>query len=113
MLKAYQRDNPMKRRSASKRSRKTAQSVDPKRSSPAAVKRASIFRNGRDQAVRLPQKLRLAENVTEVHIDKQGDNLLLSRVRPDWPAFFALDVSVPKDFLDHRDDAPPEARDPL
>ena len=43
----------------------------------AALRRASIFRNGANQAVRLPQELRFPEQVTEVRIRKQGDNLVL------------------------------------
>lgn len=67
-----------------------------------AVKRASIFRNGRNQAVRLPQEFRFPKNVKEVCIRKQGDGLLLSPVRPDWASFFAIEVDVPDDFLTDR-----------
>ena len=74
------------------------------------AKRASIFRNGSNQAVRLPQELRFADDVKEVRIRKQGDSLLLSPVRPDWISFFGLDIEVPEDFLVDRDDAPPQSR---
>jgi antitoxin VapB len=79
----------------------------------AASKRASIFRNGSNQAVRLPQELKFPENVKEVRIRKQGDGLLLSPVRPNWSSFFEMDVSVPDDFLSDREDSPPQSRDPL
>lgn len=78
-----------------------------------AVRGAAIFRNGRNQAVRLPQELRFADDVKEVRIRRQGDRLLLSPIRPDWASLFAPDVSVPEDFLADRVDSPPQSRDPL
>ena len=81
--------------------------------STAALRRASIFRNGANQAVRLPQELRFPEEVKEVQIRKQGDSLVLSPIRPDWASFFALKVTVPEDFLADRGDSPPQEREPL
>lgn len=78
-----------------------------------AAKRASIFRNGSNQAVRLPQELRFADDVKEVRIRKQGDALVISPVKPDWNSFFAIDVDVPDDFLTFRGDAPPQRRTSL
>ncbi|MGC1687205.1 MAG: type II toxin-antitoxin system VapB family antitoxin [Candidatus Acidiferrales bacterium] len=77
------------------------------------AKRASIFRNGTNQAVRLPQELRFPAEVKEVRIRKQGDGLLLSPIKPNWASFFAINVDVPDDFLENRDDSPPQSRDPL
>jgi len=85
----------------------------PKSIAAPATKRASIFRNGSNQAVRLPQGLSFPENVKEVRIRKQGDALLLSPVRPDWSSFFALQMEVPEDFLVERRDLPPQSREPL
>lgn len=79
----------------------------------AYTKRASIFRNGSNQAVRLPQELRFADDVKEVRIRRQGDSLLISPVRPDWASFFDLDADVPEDFLSNRNDTPPQSRTPL
>jgi antitoxin VapB len=76
-------------------------------------KRASIFRNGANQAVRLPQELRFPEGVKEVQIRKQGDSLLISPVRADWASFFSLSTEVPDDFLVERDDLPPQSRESL
>ena len=76
-------------------------------------RRASLFRNGANQAVRLPQELRFPEEVKEVRIRKQGDSLLISPVRPDWVSFFAREVDVPDDFLEQRDDSPPQEREAL
>lgn len=85
----------------------------PKSVAAPATKRASIFRNGSNQAVRLPQELRFPENVKEVRIRKQGDALLLSPVRSDWSSFFALQIAVPDDFLADRRDLPAQSREPL
>jgi antitoxin VapB len=76
----------------------------------AVSKRASIFRNGANQAVRLPQELRFPADVKEVRIRKQGDGLLISPVKPNWSSFFAMQVDVPDDFLENRDDSPPQSR---
>ena len=78
-----------------------------------AGRRAAIFRNGRNQAVRLPQELKFPDKVKEVQVRKQGDSILLSPVKPDWPSFFSLDVQVPDDFLTQRNDSPPQERDSL
>lgn len=96
-----------------KRGKTTKQSAVPKSMAAVASKRASIFRNGSNQAVRLPQELKFPENVKEVRVRKQGDGLLLSPVKPDWSSFFALEVDVPDDFLADRHDLPPQPRDPL
>jgi|SRR5580692_4390368 antitoxin VapB len=81
--------------------------------SSAVSRKASIFRNGANQAVRLPQELRFPADVKEVRIRKQGDGLLISPVKPDWSSFFAMQVDVPDDFLENRDDSLPQSREPL
>jgi antitoxin VapB len=78
-----------------------------------APRRAAIFRNGRNQAVRLPQDLKFPDKVKEVQVRKQGDSILLSPVKPDWASFFALPHQLPEDFLTVRNDSPPQERDPL
>jgi antitoxin VapB len=77
------------------------------------ARRASIFRNGANQAVRLPQELRFPAGVKEVRIRKQGDGLFITPVKPNWASFFALRVDAPDDFLENRHDSPPQSRDPL
>jgi antitoxin VapB len=79
----------------------------------AVSKRASIFRNGANQAVRLPQELRFPADVKEVRIHRQGDGLFITPVKPNWASFFALQVDAPEDFLEHRFDSPSQSRDPL
>ena len=98
--KAKRKDNRPKRTAA-------------KSMSVVASRRASIFRNGANQAVRLPQELRFPEEVKEVRVRRQGDSLVLSPIRPDWASFFALEVDVPDDFLADREDPPPQEREPL
>ena len=77
------------------------------------ARRASIFRNGRNQAVRLPQDLKFPDKVKEVQVRKEGDSILLSPVKPDWASFFSLDVQVPDDFLAQRSDSQPQERERL
>lgn len=75
--------------------------------------RASIFQNGANQAVRLPQEMRFPTDVKEAKIRKQGDGLLITPVKPNWASFFALQIDVPDDFLENRSDSHPQSRDPL
>jgi antitoxin VapB len=74
--------------------------------------RASIVRKGAAQSVRLPQELHFPANIKEVWIRKQGGGLFISPVRPSWSSFFAIQVDVPDDFLESRDDSLPQSRDP-
>jgi antitoxin VapB len=87
----------------------TSKAKEPNRR-PDAARRAAIFRNGSNQAVRLPQELRFPLEVREVDIRKYGEDLILSPVRPDWASFFALTITVPEDFLLDREDEPPQER---
>jgi antitoxin VapB len=92
---------------------KSKPAAQAEKTSGAAVKHAAIFRNGSNQAVRLPQDFRFPDTMKEVRIRKQGDGLLLSPVRPNWASFFALEVTVPDEFMADRNDDPPQSRDPL
>src|SRR5256885_1857847 len=98
-----------RKRSASASSHKTAAS--PAR--PAAPRRAAIFRNGRNQAVRLPQDLAFPQEVKEVQVSRRGDAIVLSPVRRDWASFFELDTADSKDFPAPRGDSPPQSPEPL
>ncbi|SRR5579885_2590938 len=102
----------MKPPSKPKRRKESKAKTAARRMSTSASRRAAIFLNGRNQAVRLPQELRFPEDVKEVRIRKQGDNLVLSPLKPDWVSFFALEAEVPEDFLERRD-SPPQQREPL
>lgn len=73
---------------------------------------ARIFRNGRNQAVRIPVELSLdAEAVT---IERQGDALILRPVPAGgWDRFFDdTSLVLPPDF-DTGEDTPPQERSPL
>lgn len=60
----------------------------------------SIFRNGRNQAVRLPKDFEF-EGVTELEARKEGDTLVLRPVRPTWSSFWQEPLADP-DFLTER-----------
>ena len=62
--------------------------------------RASIFKNGRNQAVRLPREMEL-KDVTEVEIRREGDSIVLTPVRKNWTSFSDVDAAD-EDFLTQR-----------
>lgn len=78
-----------------------------------AIRTASLFRNGANQAVRLPQDLRFPDDVRVVEIRRVGKKLLLSAASPGWSEFFADPTPVGEDFLLDRDDPPPQRRSRL
>jgi antitoxin VapB len=102
----------MKRVRHGKRKSVTSRSAA-KSMSGAVARRVSLFRNGANQAVRLPQDMRFPTEVKEVRIRKQGDGLLITPVKPNWTSFFALPTEVPDDFLENRSDSFPQSREPL
>lgn len=73
---------------------------------------AKVFRNGRNQAVRIP--VHLSFDTDTVTIEKQGDALILRpRYEAGWDRFFAdQSLVLPADFDTGEDSAPPE-RSPL
>jgi len=103
----------MKKPRTAKHRRMVPKPPQAKSMSASVARRASIFRNGANQAVRLPQELRFSDEVKEVRIRKQGDALLISPIKPNWATFFALATEVPEDFLGDRDGSAPQSRDPL
>jgi antitoxin VapB len=103
----------VKRTTPPKKSRSKRTAAVAKRAPSMPVRRASIFRNGSNQAVRLPQDLRFPSEVKEVRIRRQGDGLLITPMRPDWASFFAINIDLPDDFLEGRKDDPPQTREPL
>src|ERR1700722_17199144 len=113
MLSRWECSGGYMRPKKAKRGKTVPQQASTKSMSTSVFRRASIFRNGTNQAVRLPQELRFPEEVKEVRIRKQGDSLLISPVKPNWSSFFAMQVDVPDGFLENRDDSPPQSREPL
>jgi len=68
----------------------------------------SIFRNNRNQAIRLPKDFEF-HGVTELTIERHGDTILLRPVRPDWLSL----MNEPRsdaDFLRERPDLIEEGR---
>ena len=79
--------------------------------SPVIEKSASLFRNGRNQAVRIPREFELEG--TEVLIRKEGDRLILTPVRPNrlldlLASWEPLEASLPE-----IEDLPVQSRDAL
>lgn len=68
----------------------------------------SIFRNNRNQAIRLPRDMEF-QGVTELTIERHGDTIVLRPVRPDWLSF-ASEPSADEDFLRDRRDLIEEGR---
>jgi antitoxin VapB len=66
--------------------------------------RASIVRKGAAQFVRLRRELHFPADIEKVSIRRHGGGLFSSPVRPSWSSFFAIQVDVPDDFLELRDD---------
>jgi antitoxin VapB len=72
------------------------------------MRTVSIFRNNRNQAVRLPRDLEFP-GVTELTIERRGDTLILRPVRPSWTSF-ADEPAAHPDFLRDRSDLIEEGR---
>lgn len=66
------------------------------------MKTASLFKNGRNQAVRLPKDFEF-EGVSEVEITKEGDAVVLRPARKTWMSYVDAD-KVDDDFLVERED---------
>lgn len=117
ICEAYARDDYtegyMMKRARTGKNKSVTSKAAARSMSTAVAKRASIFRNGANQAVRLPQELRFPADVKEVRIRKQGDGLFITPVKPNWASFFGLQADAADDFLENRHDSPPQSRDPL
>jgi antitoxin VapB len=72
------------------------------------VRTVSIFRNNRNQAIRLPKEFEFP-GVTELTIEKQGDTILLRPVRPNWTSL-PDEPCADADFLRDRPDLIHEVR---
>ena len=66
------------------------------------MRRAKIFKNGKNQAVRLPKEFEF-EGITEVSIVKDGESIILTPKRKSWSSFADVD-HVDSDFLVERPD---------
>jgi antitoxin VapB len=82
---------------------------------PTPTRQASLFRNGRNQAVRIPRELELPGSQVLVH--KEGDRLILTPIRPNklldlLASWQPLDADL-AEVLTDRVDLPLQAREPL
>lgn len=71
-------------------------------------RKASLFRNNRNQAVRLPKDFEF-EGVSEVVIRKDGNSVILTPSRKSWISFDAVEAAD-EDFLAERPDLLEEGR---
>lgn len=65
------------------------------------MRTVSIFKNGKNQAVRLPADMAY-EGIGELEISRQGDVITLRPARPSWTTFSELQKADP-DFLQDRE----------
>ena len=66
------------------------------------MRTVSIFKNGKNQAVRLPKDMEFS-GVTELEIVKQGNSIILRPARADWLSL-AGTSTADADFLKDRED---------
>ena len=66
------------------------------------MRTASIFKNGKNQAIRLPKEFEF-EGVTEVEIRREGESLILTPNRKSWKSFAEVE-RADNDFLTERED---------
>ena len=74
-------------------------------------RRAALFRNGRNQAVRIPREIEMAGS--EVLIRKDGDSLVLTPVRQNKLRDLLASWEPMGDLLPEVEDLPPQAPDAL
>ena len=82
----------------------------------APISKAKVFYSGRSQAVRIPAEFRFTKDEVYVRRDPQNGDLILSEspVKTWAEVFKALDdAKFPDDFLEDRDQRPPQKRDDL
>jgi antitoxin VapB len=72
---------------------------------------ARVFKNGRSQAVRLPEEFRFKED--RVLIRKNGKNIILSPIPRSWEAFFKKTPLPSADFMSNREDLPAQKREEI
>jgi antitoxin VapB len=66
------------------------------------MRTASLFKNGNNQAIRLPKDFEF-EGVSEVEIIKDGDQIIIRPVRKTWASFAEVELAD-DDFLQERPD---------
>lgn len=74
------------------------------------MRTVAIFRNNRNQAVRIPRDMEF-QGVSELEISRNGNTLVLKPVRPSWLSLRDMSAATP-DFLVDRPDIIQETRFP-
>jgi antitoxin VapB len=72
---------------------------------------ASLFRNGRNQAVRIPREFEMEG--TEVLMRKEGDRLIITPIRKNRLLDLLASWEPLEEGLPEVEDAPPQRRDEL
>jgi antitoxin VapB len=63
---------------------------------------STVFINNRTQAVRLPEEVRLPEDVKRVTVRAIGNERIIAPVENTWDSFFMNDPQVSDDFMAER-----------
>ena len=66
------------------------------------MRTVSIFKNGKNQAIRLPKDMEF-NGLSELEIVKEGDTIILRPTRPSWSSLLNCE-SADDDFLNERSD---------
>jgi len=85
--------------------------VDSNKKAVSGSRTARLFRNGRNQAVRLPKEYEF--DADEVFIRKEGDALVLTPRPRSWDDYFSHASRLSEDFPDTIEDFPLKKLDPF
>jgi antitoxin VapB len=66
------------------------------------MRTVSIFKNGKNQAIRLPKDMEF-NGLSELEIIKEGDTIILRPTRPSWNSLLNCE-KADDDFLNDRND---------
>ncbi len=73
------------------------------------IQTAKIINVGNNQLLALPKEFSF--DAAEVSINKQGDNLIITPIKTTWDMFFNSSSAFDDDFLNDREDTPPQDRE--
>lgn len=77
------------------------------------VAKSTVFTSNRSQAVRLPKAVAFPVDVHQVEIIKIGDSRLIVPAGRRWDDLFRNGPRMSADFMNEREDPPPEQREPF
>ena len=77
------------------------------------ARKAKLFRNGRNQAVRQPAEYRFEGKEVFIRRDPATGDVILSRQPGCWESFFALadEADISDNFMTERRNQPPQKRE--